>query len=171
MPLSFGPRLCVCVFGGSRSPGRGVAGVTSVVLLRPCSRHRVARQSDHRRSCNDCEVEVNLPSLRKGTNNESCSYGFGRFRAGFRPNWAPRPVPTGRARKMVLNAPKISPGAKTQYKTCCCVFFALRRLTRRPPQGEKHKTFELLTHQLSKQHHATSSYPEGTVAAGRSLRI
>ena len=31
------------------------------------------------------------------------------FLAGFRPNLAPRPVPTGRARKMVQNAPKISP--------------------------------------------------------------
>ena len=28
--------------------------------------------------------------------------------AGFRPNLAPRPVPTGRAPKMVQNAPKIS---------------------------------------------------------------
>ncbi len=32
------------------------------------------------------------------------------FSAGFRPNLAPRPVPTGRARQMVPNAPTISPG-------------------------------------------------------------
>jgi hypothetical protein len=32
------------------------------------------------------------------------------FLAGFRPNLGPRPAPTGRARKMVRNAPTISPG-------------------------------------------------------------
>ncbi len=51
-----------------------------------------------------------LVSLRVGNANLNLYFGFGRFWVVFRPNLAPRPVPTGRARKMVQNAPKISPG-------------------------------------------------------------
>ncbi len=36
--------------------------------------------------------------------------------AGFRPNLVPRPIPTGRVRKMVQNAPKISPGDQFEIR-------------------------------------------------------
>ncbi len=39
------------------------------------------------------------------------------FLAGFRPNLGPRPVPTGRARTMVQNAPQISPGEQFQDRS------------------------------------------------------
>ena len=49
-----------------------------------------------------------LPSLRIGSTIIICIW----FLAGFRPNLATRPVPTGQARQMMQNAPKISPEEK-----------------------------------------------------------
>ncbi len=55
------------------------------------------------------QSETNLISLSVGHENYNLHFGFGRFWAGLRPNLAPRPVPTGRALKMVQNAPQMSP--------------------------------------------------------------
>ncbi len=49
-------------------------------------------------------------SLRICNESNTCYLGFGRFGFLFRPNLAPRPVPTGRALEMVQNTPTISPG-------------------------------------------------------------
>ena len=54
--------------------------------------------------------QMSVASLRIGNENCNSHFGFGKLRAGFRPNPVPRPVPTGRARKMMQNAPKIGPG-------------------------------------------------------------
>ncbi len=49
----------------------------------------------------------NLLSLRISNKNYNCNFVF---LAGFRPNLAPKPLESGRARKMVQKSPKISPG-------------------------------------------------------------
>jgi hypothetical protein len=54
--------------------------------------------------------QISVASLRIGNENCNSHFGVGKLRAGFRPNPVPRPVPTGRARKMMQNAPKIGPG-------------------------------------------------------------
>ena len=54
-----------------------------------------------------CINQRKLTHLMIGNQNYNLYFGF---LDGFRPNLAPRPVPTGRARKTKQNAPKISLG-------------------------------------------------------------
>ncbi len=55
---------------------------------------------------------INLVSLRIRDGKYNLYFGFGRFWAVFWPYLAPRPVPTGRARNMMQNAPAIRPGGQ-----------------------------------------------------------
>ncbi len=88
-------------------PGRaessvGGSAVGSFALLRAVRTGRAAARTT-------TWLSSNLVSIRIDNEAEKLQFGFGRFWVVFRPNLAPRPVLTDRARKMMQNAPKISP--------------------------------------------------------------
>ncbi len=78
------------------------------LCFRQISGHNWAQERAQRPRLEKCCInQRKLTHLRKG--NQKYNLYF-EFLDGLRPNLAPRPVPTGRARKTKQSTPKISPG-------------------------------------------------------------
>ncbi len=92
-PMSYHPGA-VAVARSFSGP-RGLSGIDSVRVAARCVRISASYRHSAKRQHYFMSIKSKI---------------FIRFLVGFRPNLAPRPAPTGRARQMVQHAPKVSAG-------------------------------------------------------------